>query len=77
MSIYAEKIVMFDGDCSFCNSTVDFLFKKNSKRSLYFTSQQSIIGKELLEKNNLPSNLDTIYFYSEGKVYEKAAAFFI
>ena len=76
MSLQYKKIILFDGDCSFCNSTVDYLFKKNSKRSLYFTSQQSRIGKELLEKNNLPSNLDTIYFYSEGKVYEKATAFF-
>lgn len=76
MSIYAEKIVMFDGDCSFCDRTVNFLFDHNPKRTLYFTSQQSTLGKALLEKNNLPSNLDTIYFYANGKVYEKAAAFF-
>lgn len=76
MSIYTEKIVMFDGDCSFCDRTVNFLFDHNTKRTLYFTSQQSILGKALLEKNNLPTNLSTIYFYSNGKVYEKAAAFF-
>lgn len=76
MSIYAEKIVMFDGDCSFCDSTVNFLFDNNSKRTLYFTSQQSTLGMALLEKNNLPTDLNTIYFYSNGIMYEKAEAFF-
>lgn len=76
MSIYAEKIVMFDGDCSFCDSTVNFLFDHNTNRTLYFTSQQSTLGKALLEKNNLPTDLNTIYFYSNGKIYEKADAFF-
>lgn len=76
MSIYDEKIVMFDGDCYFCDSTVNFLFDNNTKRTLYFTSQQSKLGMALLEKNNLPTDLNTIYFYSKGRVYEKAAAFF-
>lgn len=76
MSIYAEKIVLFDGDCSFCDNTVNFLFDHNTKRTLYFTSQQSTLGKELLEINNLPTDLNTVYFYSKGKVYEKATAFF-
>jgi predicted DCC family thiol-disulfide oxidoreductase YuxK len=76
MSIYAEKIVMFDGDCSFCDSTVNFLFDKNTRRTLYFTSQQSELGMALLKKNNLPTDLNTIYFYTKGKVYEKSEAFF-
>ncbi|MFC4632619.1 thiol-disulfide oxidoreductase DCC family protein [Dokdonia ponticola] len=76
MSIYAEKIILFDGDCSFCDRTVNFLFDHNTKRTLYFTSQQSVLGKALLEKNNLPTDLNTIYFYANGKVYQKADAFF-
>ena len=76
MSMHIKKIVMFDGDCTFCDSTVNFLFDKNSKRTLYFTSQQSKLGKELLQKQNLPSDLNTIYFYCNGTIYEKAQAFF-
>lgn len=76
MSMQVKKIVLFDGDCSFCDSTVSFLFDKNSKRSLYFASQQSELGERILKENDLPSNLNTIYFYSEGKIYERAEAFY-
>ncbi len=76
MSLHTKKIVLFDGECSFCDSTVSFLFDKNNKRTLYFTSQQSETGVSLLQHNQLSTDLNTIYFYSNGKVYEKAAAFF-
>jgi len=76
MSLYTKKIVLFDGECSFCNSTVSFLFDRNKKRSLYFASQQSDVGLELLHFNKLSTDLNTIYYYSNGMVYEKAQAFF-
>jgi len=76
MSLYTKKIVLFDGDCSFCNSTVSFLFDRNKKHTLYFASQQSEVGVELLHFNKLSTDLNTIYYYSNGIVYEKAQAFF-
>lgn len=76
MRMSTEKIILFDGDCSFCDSTVSFLFDHNSKRTLYFTSQQSERGQQILKEHELPTSLDTIYYYEKGRIYEKAEAFF-
>ena len=71
-----DKIIFFDGECSFCNSTVDFIWKKNKKRNLYYSSLQSDFAIDFLNKNDVEEiKLDTIYFYSYGKVFSKTKAF--
>ena len=69
----AEKnIVLFDGDCNFCNSTVLFLIKYDKKDMLRFVSQQSEIGMKLLLENNYKENsLSTIVFIKNKKVFVK------
>ena len=53
--LYMEnsKIVFFDGVCNFCNATVDFVWKHNKRRSLYYASLQSDIAKEKLLKSHM------------------------
>ncbi len=71
-----DNIIFFDGECSFCNSTVDFIWKKNKKRNLYYSSLQSDFAIDFLNKNDVEEiKLDTIYFYSYGKVFSKTKAF--
>lgn len=71
-----DNIIFFDGECSFCNSTVDFIWKKNKTRTLYYSSLQSDFATDFLKKNDVDEiKLDTIYFYSSGKVFSKTKAF--
>ena len=69
------KIVFFDGVCNFCNGTVDFIWKKNKKRNLYYASLQSEFAKEnLLNSGVRDVNLKTIYYKEGQKVYKKSQA---
>ena len=73
-----KKIVFFDGVCNFCNSTVDFIWKNNKKRNLYYASLQSDFSKDKLLNNGIKDfDLKTIYYSDGKKVFEKSHAVFI
>lgn len=69
-------IVFFDGKCNFCNKTVDFIFKnKKPNETLYFASLESEFAAKFLKSSNISlDKLDTIYFYSEGIIYDRSTA---
>jgi len=73
-----RKIVFFDGVCNFCNFTVDFIWKHNKKRNLFYASLQSDFAKEKLLKRGVDNmTLQTIYYYDGYRVYEKSQAVFM
>jgi predicted DCC family thiol-disulfide oxidoreductase YuxK len=74
---YSKPIVLFDGVCNLCNSSVQFLLSYNRKENLHFASLQSSFAKNLLQKLNIPfKDLNTIIFVENGKVYTKSSAIF-
>ena len=78
--LYMEnsKIVFFDGVCNFCNATVDFVWKHNKRRSLYYASLQSDIAKKKLLKRGVNDiKLSTIYYDDGRRVYQKSQAIFM
>ena len=46
-------IVLFDGDCHFCDSSVQFIIKHDHKGIYYFAPLQSKRAKVLLEKHQI------------------------
>ena len=78
MDINLEKnnIVFYDGDCGFCNTSVQFILKRRKNNTFYFSPLQSKFAKNILKKHGKPINLDTIYYLSHGKVYGKSSAAF-
>ncbi|MFM1753650.1 MAG: hypothetical protein RLZZ236_589 [Bacteroidota bacterium] len=73
-----KKIILFDGLCNLCNSSVQFLIKRDSKDIFRFVSLQSELGKELLSKLPIAiQNTDSIIlFESEAIFYFKSQAIF-
>ena len=70
-----SKIVFFDGICNLCNAAVNFIWKRNLKRNLFYTSLQSEFAKnQLLEENSNNQNINTIYFLDNGVLYKKSLA---
>lgn len=70
-----KPILLFDGHCNFCNSTVQFVAKHEKKSRLYFTSLQSSAGRELLEHYQIdPAKTDSLVFIENNKAYVKSAA---
>ena len=73
----ANPIVLFDGVCNLCNTSVRFLLAYNRKENLHFAPLQSKFAKELLAKYNLPSSdLDTIVFIEKQKISTQSKAVF-
>jgi predicted DCC family thiol-disulfide oxidoreductase YuxK len=69
------NIVFFDGVCNFCNSTVDWIYKNNKKRDIYFSSLQSEFANEFLKQNGIANtDLDTVIFYTGSKFYFRSSA---
>ena len=76
LSSYQDKaIVLIDGQCDFCNRTALFIIKYDKKDKFRFTSQQSEIGKNLIQKYNyLGNTLSTIILIENEKVLTKTTA---
>ena len=71
-----KQLVLFDGVCNFCNSSVLKIIKKDKKNVFLFTSLQSEIGQEITAHFNIDSEkLDSIILVeSTTKYYSKSTA---
>jgi len=72
-----DKIVFYDGDCGFCNRSVNYVLKHDKTKSIHYASLQSEITKQIFISNNWPeADLSTFYFMQEGELYKKSKAAF-
>ena len=70
-----SPVVLFDGVCNLCNSSVQFLIRNDKKKQLRFASLQSDFGQEVLRKFNLPQTDFNSFVLLEGeKVYLRSSA---
>ncbi|MFA7274499.1 MAG: DCC1-like thiol-disulfide oxidoreductase family protein [Crocinitomicaceae bacterium] len=70
-----DKLVFYDGDCGFCNQSVQFILKFQKDKSLQFLTLQSSFAEKLFQEKGweLP-DLSTVYFYENEKLYAKSDA---
>lgn len=70
-----KTILLFDGVCNFCNSTVNFVIKRDKKNQFVFAPLQSDTAKKLCENFTVnPADLDTMILIDKGKIYTKSHA---
>ncbi|WP_174732792.1 thiol-disulfide oxidoreductase DCC family protein [Mesobacillus harenae] len=69
-----NPIILFDGECNFCDSSVQFIIKRDKKEVFHFASLQSEAGQELIKKFNVPPDVDSMILIEDDKVYYKSAA---
>jgi len=68
-------IVLFDGVCNFCNSTVNFLLRRDRSGVLRFAALQSEAGKKLLAQTGLRDHdLDSMVLIEGDEVTVKSTA---
>ena len=70
----SENIVFYDGVCNFCNGIVIFLLKYERIKNMSFCSLQSEFAKSFLKDFNVPINIETVYYFSEGKLHKRSEA---
>ena len=68
-----RNIVFYDGECGFCQSTVQIILKNDHNSLIYFAAIQSDFTTHFFNEmgEELP-DLSTFYFYSKGKMYRKS-----
>lgn len=70
-----SKILLFDGECNLCNSTVQFVIKNDVKANIKFASLQSEFGQKLMKKFEIHQHyLDSIIFIEGNMVNYKSTA---
>jgi predicted DCC family thiol-disulfide oxidoreductase YuxK len=73
--IASTPVILFDGVCNLCNSSVQFIIKRDPKSIFRFASIQSDAGRELLTTHGEdPDALASVILIREGKVYKRSAA---
>ena len=70
-----HKIILFDGVCNLCNSSVNFIIDRDKKNIFKFAALQSESGQKLLDKFGLNQNdFDSVVLVDENKFYSKSTA---
>lgn len=69
-----KTILLFDGYCNLCNSSVKFILKHEKKTDLYFTSLQSEIGIQILKHYSLnPNEINSLVLIENNKAFIKSS----
>jgi len=69
------KIILFDGVCNLCNSSVNFIIDNDKRNIFKFASLQSETGSELMKKHNLTSkDIDSVILIDADRAYIKSDA---
>ena len=65
-----KKIILFDGVCNLCNSSIQYVIKHDRKDIFRFTALQSDLGQEILNHIGIDrKNIDSIILYEPGVAY--------
>jgi len=70
-----HPILLFDGVCNLCNSTVQWIIKRDPKGIIHFASLQSDFAKGILEKLGLKNlEMNSVILVVDNTYYTKSDA---
>ena len=68
-------IVLFDGVCVFCSTSMRFIARHDRTRSLRFAALQGVTGRALAAEHGLKTDdPDTFYVLADGRVLDRSRA---
>ena len=67
-------VILFDGECVFCDHSVQFILKRDVEKVFQFASLQSDVGQQLLKQYNVDSSMDSIVVIYQEKAYMQSDA---
>lgn len=60
-----KQLILFDGVCNLCNSSIQYVIKHDKKDTFMFAPLQGDTGKEIIERFDIdPTKTDSILLYS-------------
>ena len=70
-----KPIIFYDGDCGFCNKTVQFVLNHEKNSEIHFCALQSDHAKAFFKGLGIPEiDLSTFYFWDGKKLNNKSTA---
>lgn len=73
--IAKHPIILFDGVCNLCNSSVLFIIKRDARSRFYFAALQSDFAKAHLNKFGVSfTEPQSVILIEEGKLFQKSSA---
>ncbi len=70
-----SAIILFDGVCNFCDSSVNFIIERDRAGYFQFAPLQSEIGERLLRENGIDKvETDSVVLIEDGKAYTHSTA---
>ena len=70
-----HSLVLFDGVCNFCDSSVHFIIARDPQARFRFASLQGEAGRAVLRKHHhFGTGLDTIILVEGDKIYTRSTA---
>lgn len=69
-----EAIVLFDGVCAVCDTTVMFVIDRDPDARIAFAPLQSDKGAELMEKYHVTTGLDSMVLIKNNRSYTHSTA---
>ncbi len=71
----SNPVILFDGVCNFCNSSVNFIIDRDKNMIFRFASLQSEAGQQLLmEAGAGMEEFDSVVLVYEGRIHIKSSA---
>jgi len=71
----SHKIILFDGVCNLCNSTVQRVIKNDKHDVFRFTALQTAVGQVIVNEHGIDtSKTDSIILIDGDKAYVKSTA---
>jgi predicted DCC family thiol-disulfide oxidoreductase YuxK len=69
-----RSIILFDGVCNFCESSVQFIIKRDPVGHFQFASLQSETGERLLKQLEVKNHLESLVLIENRRYYKKSTA---
>lgn len=69
-TLNSNPVILFDGVCNLCNSSVQFVIKHDPKKKFRFASIQGDYGQQVLKKFHLPpDSLNSFILLEDNQIY--------
>lgn len=69
-----QPILLYDGDCGFCNKSIQFLLEREKNNQMHFASLQSETGLQLKRYFEISDKTDSMILIKDYAAYIKSCA---
>jgi predicted DCC family thiol-disulfide oxidoreductase YuxK len=69
-----QPILLFDGECGFCNKSVQFFLKREKSKAMHFAPLQSGVGEAIKKYFEIGGNTDSLILIKDHEAFIKSCA---